>query len=101
MSTRQRDKGDTTVRLTHLTTYTAAACAFIAPVAISAPASYATTNATGSPFGVSGTGPVAIPPTPVVPPTSASRPVRKSLAELPANPLVRASVLSAAAWAGH
>ncbi len=89
------------MRLTHLTTYTAAACAVVAPLVIWAPASHASTNATGSAFGVSATGPVAIPPTPFVPPTSSSRPVRKSLAEVPANPLVRASVLSAAAWAGH
>ncbi|GAA2116470.1 choice-of-anchor P family protein [Actinomadura alba] len=89
------------MRLTHLTKYAAVAGVAAMPLIITAaPAAYATNGGYGSAYGISATGPVAIPPTPSVSST-AKQPTRKSLAELPANPLADASVLSVAAWAGH
>ncbi|MFD0904091.1 choice-of-anchor P family protein [Actinomadura sediminis] len=69
------------------------------PLATAAPAS-ATTGGTGSAFAIAAAGPVAIPATPSVS-SDAQRPERESVAELPNNPLVRASALNAAAWSGH
>ncbi|WP_067450021.1 choice-of-anchor P family protein [Actinomadura macra] len=65
------------------------------PAAVATPAPGAASAAA-----ISASGPVAIPATPSV--AGASQlPVRRSVAELPANPLAEARSLSAAAWAGH
>ncbi|MFI0354833.1 choice-of-anchor P family protein [Actinomadura sp. 9N407] len=89
------------MRLKHLTKAAAVAGAVAMPLALAVPSAGAATPApAGSAFALSATGPVAIPATPSV--TSAAvKPERKSVAELPANPVVKASVLNAAAWAGH
>ncbi|MFB4305228.1 hypothetical protein [Actinomadura sp. GTD37] len=65
-----------------------------------APAASAAGGGTGSATAISATGPVAIPATPAVL-SSGQRPTRESVAELPANPLVEARLLNAAAWSGH
>jgi hypothetical protein len=88
------------VRLQTLTKCAAVAGALALPFALAAPGASATTGGTGSAFAISATGPVAIPPTPAVA-SSAQQPVRKSVAELPPNPLVQARLLNAAAWSGH
>jgi hypothetical protein len=69
-----------------------------APLAAAVPAS-ATSGGTGSAFGISATGLVNIPQTPVV--SYSSQPDHKSLTSLPGNPLVRLSILRVRATAGH
>ncbi|MFF4236154.1 hypothetical protein ACFYYL_09850 [Actinomadura geliboluensis] len=87
------------MRLPSLTKAVAVAGALALPFAL-APAASATSGGTGSATAVAATGPVAIPATPTVS-SSAQQPARKSLAELPANPLVEAGLLNVAAWSGH
>ncbi|TDC36834.1 hypothetical protein E1281_39685, partial [Actinomadura sp. KC345] len=88
------------MRLQALTTCAAAVGALALPFTLAVPAASATSGGAGSAFAISASGPVAIPATPSVTST-AQKPERKSVAELPANPLVRAGVLNAAAWSGH
>jgi hypothetical protein len=83
---------------THFIKYAAIAGVLAAPLAAAAPAS-ATSDGTGSAFGISATGLVNIPQTPMV--TSSAQPTHKSLAELPNNPLVQLSILRAQATPGH
>ncbi|MBA9003220.1 choice-of-anchor P family protein [Thermomonospora cellulosilytica] len=83
-----------------LTTGAALAGLVAAPLVVAATPAYAAPGGKGSAHAVTATGLVNIPATPAVA-SSARRPVSKSVAELPANPLVRASVLSAAAGAGQ
>ncbi|NDU74954.1 hypothetical protein GWI34_20315 [Actinomadura sp. DSM 109109] len=88
------------MRLKALTRCAAVAGALALPFALPAPASAATPGGAGSAVALSATGAVAVPPTSAV--TSAGqRPTTKSLAELPANPLVEARLLNGSAWAGH
>jgi hypothetical protein len=87
------------MRLTQLTKAVAIASVIAAPLAVAAPAASAGTEASSA-FGISATGAVPIPPVPAVS-SSASQPTRKSLLEVPANPLLQASVLATAASAGH
>lgn len=87
------------MRLSTLTKCAAAAGALALPFAL-VPAASATSGGTGSAFAIAASGPVAIPATPSVT-SSAQQPTRKSVAELPANPLVEARLLNAAAWSGH
>jgi hypothetical protein len=86
------------MRLTQLTKITTVAGVLAAPLAVAGPASSATTGAPDSAYGIAATGLVPIAPLPSA--TSASQPNHKSLLELPANPLVQAKVLSAAATPG-
>ncbi|MEW2355534.1 hypothetical protein [Spirillospora sp. NPDC029432] len=92
------------MRLKHLTRAAAVAGAVAMPLAAAVPAAVAATpgaaGAAGSAYALAATGPVAVPATPSVT-SAAARPERKSVAELPANPLIRAGVLNAAAGAGH
>ena len=92
------------MRLQALTKCAAVAGALALPFGLSAsPASaapIASPGGVGSAVAVSATGSVVVPPTSSVA-SSAQRPVRKSAAELPANPLVEARLLNGAAWAGH
>ncbi|WP_433475241.1 choice-of-anchor P family protein [Spirillospora sp. CA-142024] len=88
------------MRLQALTKCAAVAGALALPLTLGATAASATTGGAGSALAVGATGPVAIPATPSVTST-AQRPERKSVAELPANPLVEARLLNAAAWSGH
>ncbi|TDD63856.1 hypothetical protein E1293_42345, partial [Actinomadura darangshiensis] len=88
------------MRLQALTRCAAVAGALALPLTLGATAASATSGGTGAAFAISATGPVAIPATPSVA-SSGQQPVRKSVAELPANPLVRARILNAAAWSGH
>ncbi|WP_119726978.1 choice-of-anchor P family protein [Thermomonospora amylolytica] len=83
-----------------LTTGAALAGMVAAPLVVAATPAYAAPGGKGSAHAVAATGLVDIPATPAVA-SSARRPVSRSVAELPANPLVRASVLSAAAGAGQ
>ncbi|MFG2087036.1 MULTISPECIES: hypothetical protein [unclassified Spirillospora] len=88
------------MRLQALTKCVATVGALALPFAVAVPAASATSGGAGSAFAVSASGPIAIPATPSVTST-AQKPERKSVAELPANPLVQAGVLNAAAWSGH
>lgn len=88
------------MRLQSLTKCAAVAGALALPFTLGAPAASATSGGAGSAFAISATGAVAIPATPSVTST-AQQPERKSVAELPANPLVEARLLNAAAWSGH
>ncbi|MGH3241964.1 MAG: hypothetical protein ACRDNL_16435 [Spirillospora sp.] len=89
------------MRLQTITKCAAVAGALALPFAAVVPAASATNGGTGSAVAISATGPVAIPPTPSVT-SNAQRPERKSVAELPPNPLgIEASLLNAAAWSGH
>lgn len=88
------------MRLQALTKCAAVAGALALPFAATVPAASATGGGTGSAYAISASGPVAIPATPSVT-SSAMKPERKSVAELPANPLVQARLLTAAAWSGH
>lgn len=88
------------MRLQALTKCAAVAGALALPFAAAVPGAAATTGGAGSAVAISAVGPVAVPPTPAVT-SDAQRPVRKSVAELPPNPIVQARVLNAAAWAGH
>jgi hypothetical protein len=92
------------VRLQALTKCAAVAGALALPFGLSAAPASATPIASpggvGSAVAVSATGSVVVPPTSSVA-SSAQRPVRRSAAELPANPLVEARLLNGAAWAGH
>ncbi|MBC6457260.1 choice-of-anchor P family protein [Actinomadura sp. HBU206391] len=87
------------MRLTQLTKAAAVAGALVAPLAVAAPATHASTGAASSAYGIAASGLVSLPPVSAV--ASFGRPARDSVAELPANPLLRASVLSAAAAPGH
>jgi hypothetical protein len=69
------------------------------PLAAAVPA-HATDNAAGSAFGISATGPIAIPATPAVS-FSGTNTVSRSVAELPPNPVLKARVLNASAGKGH
>ena len=86
------------MRLTHLSKYAAIAGALAAPLALAAPAS-ATGGGTGSAYGLAASGLVPIPATPAV--SSSTQPSRKSLFELPPNPLISLKVLHVAATPGH
>jgi hypothetical protein len=86
------------MRLTHLAITAAVAGAMATPLALAAPAS-ATSNGSGSAFGIAASGLVKIPPTPAV--SSSGQPSHKSLIELPANPLIQAGILNADAAAGR
>ncbi|GGQ10337.1 hypothetical protein BKA00_005269 [Actinomadura coerulea] len=92
------------MRLQALTKCAAVAGALALPFALSAaPASAAPSAApggAGSAVAISATGTVAVPPTSSVA-SAAQRPTSKSVAELPANPLVAARLLNGSAWAGH
>ncbi|MFI0486877.1 hypothetical protein [Actinomadura sp. 9N215] len=89
------------MRLQTITKCAAVAGALALPFAAVVPAASATGGGVGSAVAISATGPVAIPPTPSVTST-VQKPERKSVAELPANALgIEASLLNAAAWAGH
>ncbi|MCW2900187.1 MAG: hypothetical protein JWO67_2452 [Streptosporangiaceae bacterium] len=88
------------MRLTHLPKIAAIAGVIAAPLAMSGPAANAATGAPSSAYGIAATGVLPIPQTPAVS-SSAQQPTRKSLLELPANPVVKASILSASASAGH
>ncbi|MCW2904470.1 MAG: hypothetical protein JWO67_6735 [Streptosporangiaceae bacterium] len=85
------------MRLSHLTKAAAVAGVIAAPLAFSAAPSFAaTTGSPSSAFGIEATGLVNIPATP-----SVQSPASKSVLQLPANPLLKASVLKAAARPGH
>src|SRR5690348_6475507 len=87
------------MRSIHLTRSAVLAGVIAAPLAVAAaPASHAAAGH-GSAYAVSAAGPVAIPATPAV--TASGAPARRSVAELSGNPLVSASVLTAAAAAGR
>jgi hypothetical protein len=88
------------MRLTQLTTIAAVAGVIAAPLSMSSPAALASTDATSSAYAIAARGAAAIPATPAVF-SAAEQATRKSLVEVPANPLVKASVLSASAKAGH
>ncbi|MFC4054348.1 choice-of-anchor P family protein [Actinomadura syzygii] len=88
------------MRLQALTKCAAVAGALALPFAAVVPGAAATTGGAGSAVAISAGGPVAVPPTPAVT-SDAQRPVRKSVVELPPNPIVEARLLNAAAWSGH
>jgi hypothetical protein len=71
-----------------------------APLAMTAAPAYATNTGYGSAYAITAAGPVAVPPTTTVS-SNGRRPLSKSLAELPANPVLKARALNSAAWAGH
>jgi hypothetical protein len=87
--------------LTHKTRYAVAAGAVAVPLAICAPPSHAAANGSGSAYALAAAGPVNIAPIPLVPATTASQPTRRSVVTVAPNPVVEASALNAAAWAGH
>lgn len=82
----------------HLTKYAMIAGALATPLVIAAPAT-ANGHGPASAFGISANGLMNIPQTPVV--YTSSRPVRKNLTELPANPLVHLRALNVDAAPGH
>jgi hypothetical protein len=87
--------------LTHVAKYAVVAGAVATPLAISAPASYASTDGTGSAYALAATGVVPIGPISPVHVTTGQQPTRKSLVEVPPNPIIEASVLNAAAAPGY
>jgi hypothetical protein len=89
------------VRLSSLTRSVPIAGAIVVPlVVMGAPASHATESGHGSAYGVVADGLVTLPATPTVE-SAERRPTRKSVTDLPANPVVDASALAASAWAGN
>ncbi|HEX2313852.1 MAG TPA: choice-of-anchor P family protein [Thermomonospora sp.] len=87
------------MRSLHLTRSAVLTGALALPLVVAvAPASHAG-HGQGSAYAVSGSGMVPIPSTPAV--TSAGRPVRQAKADVPANPWVTGSALTALAGAGH
>ncbi|WP_205718259.1 choice-of-anchor P family protein [Actinomadura sp. WMMA1423] len=92
------------MRLQALTKCAAVAGALALPFALSAaPASAAPAagpGGAGSAVAIAATGSVVVPPTSSVA-SAAQRPASKSVAELPANPLIEARLLNGSAWAGH
>jgi hypothetical protein len=89
------------VRLTRVTRYAAVAGAVMTPLMMSVPASHATTNGVGSAYALAATGAVPLGPISAVEAGPGQEPVRKSLVELPPNPILEASILNAAAAPGH
>jgi hypothetical protein len=87
------------MRLTQLTKVAAVAGVIAAPLTVAVPATYAGTGAASSAFAIGAGGVVSIPQTPAV--ASSAQPARESVAELPANPLLNASILTATASAGR
>lgn len=94
------------MRLTQLTTFAAVAGAIAAPLALAAPASAATgapvaarTGPPASAYGIAASGLVPLAPLPAV--ASGARPTSRSVVGLPANPLLRARVLTASAAPGR
>jgi hypothetical protein len=90
------------VRLTQVTRYAAVAGAVLTPLMMSAPASHAGTGGGyGSAYALAATGAVPLGPVSAVEAGPGQEPVRKSLVELPPNPILEASILNAAAAPGH
>jgi hypothetical protein len=89
------------VRLSQVTKYAAVVGAAVTPLIASAPASHATTEGTGSAYGLAATGAVQIGPVPSVHVTSGQEPARESLVKLAPNPVLAASILNASAAPGH
>jgi hypothetical protein len=88
------------VRLMKVAKYAVVAGAVVTPLAISAPASYAGTDGIGEAYALAATGPVPIEPISFVRVTTGQEPARKSLVEVPPNPILEASLLNAAAAPG-
>ncbi|WP_339155768.1 hypothetical protein [Actinomadura luteofluorescens] len=88
------------MRLQALTKCAAVAGALALPFALSAAPASASPGGAGSAVAIAATGTVVVPPTSSVA-SAAQRPTSKSVAELPANPLVQARLLNGSAWAGH
>ncbi|MFF5258309.1 choice-of-anchor P family protein [Actinomadura viridis] len=92
------------MRLKHLTRAAAIAGAVTVPLTIGLtagglPEAQAAPGPAASAFGLSASGPVTLPPTPAVASTGAG--TSRSVAELPANAVVRARVLNATAGKAH
>ncbi|MEO3823229.1 hypothetical protein [Actinomadura sp. B10D3] len=87
------------MRLQALTKCAAVAGALALPFTLGVPTASATGSA-GSASAISASGPVALPAIPAVT-SAAQQPERKSVAELPANPLLEARLLNAAAGSGY
>ncbi|GAA2087873.1 choice-of-anchor P family protein [Actinomadura alba] len=87
------------MRLTQLTKVAAVSAVIAAPLAVGTPAAHASTGAASSAYGIAASGLVSLPPTPAV--ASSGQPARASIVDLPANPLLKASVLSTTAAPGR